>query len=557
MGSPPFMYSAEQRSDARFPVSTFDPKAVTRASWEPSPRRAAQNRPLISFNKHPDHYLSLGRGTKRWIQWLRGVQLFIRSLEFNGELGILVLLVLITNIDDATGWIMRILSGVAMIHCLYAVYHLSRKASGRTPGSSAAYHVFAAIFDLAVMSLYAFGAVSTHNGASEWTTRVNDQNLMRYFVPALYYMTIATGGLHLISLSISLWLGMKFRKISLMPPDMNPLEDHLTARPLHKRNKSSIATGSSSFDEKQYSGHSGSQGRFGSALGNDSHPPIVPFLQTRTGSSHSGESRASLMNLPSRQYQIISGHSPQSSFSSASDKRTLEATPSRLGAYSAVSATESQSPQQMLPSNYANRARPGKFTESWMPTDSLMSRTNQRHQTMTTAAASFRQGNYNNKSYAALNQTTNDNDPSDNSEYDDENGIAYDKPTSIHPNPLGSHPSVPDCTVKDVNLLKAGASNANTELHSLSEMSGNPKRVSNSRDIADQSHVVHNPWKRQRDSSIQLDDDFYCKSYGDLRSATPPIMIGSGRKVSSGIDYGMGYRRNISGKIAEEGRSFR
>ncbi|KHO11597.1 hypothetical protein MAA_10839 [Metarhizium robertsii ARSEF 23] len=157
-GSQPFMYNAAWRNDARFPATTFDPKAVTRASWEPKPRKPPPTGPLISFDRHPDAhmvvshrnnpYLPLGQRMKKWIKGLRNVQFLIRVLEINAAIGSLVLLILITNIDEATGWIMRISPGVAIAQCSYAIYHLSRNASGRTPGSSAAYHVFAATSDL-------------------------------------------------------------------------------------------------------------------------------------------------------------------------------------------------------------------------------------------------------------------------------------------------------------------------------------------------------------------------------------------------------------------------
>ncbi|KAF5133664.1 hypothetical protein E5D57_004290 [Metarhizium anisopliae] len=56
-GSQPFMYNAAWRNDARFPATTFDPKAVTRASWEPKPRKPPPTGPLISFDRHPEYVL--------------------------------------------------------------------------------------------------------------------------------------------------------------------------------------------------------------------------------------------------------------------------------------------------------------------------------------------------------------------------------------------------------------------------------------------------------------------------------------------------------------------
>lgn len=457
-----------------------------------------------------------------------------------------------------------------MAHCLYAIYHLSRKASGRTPGSSAAYHVFAAISDLVVMSLYAFGAFSTHKSAHNWTTRLANQDLLRYFVPAVYYMTIGVGGLHLVSLSISLWLGIMFRRISLMPPDMNPLEDHLTARPFHKRNKSSITTASSLTDEKRLSTASSSRGRPGSELHADSRQPVVPFLNTRTGSSYSIASRSSYVDLPSRQYQIAPGNSPRSSVYSLAEKRFSVPRSSQLGVYSSVPSSEIQPLQRGLANTKEDKGRPGRFTETWVPTDSLISRTNQRNFNMTSVAPNSNRSAPESKPYTALVHAFDEDDSSE-SDYGDENEAAYGQPESLdnsgkHPNPLRSHPTSPPQGSHAINTTRLEQdTGGSTDKHytSLSELSGNSRKISGSRDITDRDSDLRTPWRRERDSSIQLDDGFYSKPYGQLQSATPPIAIGSDRKLSSGVDYGFAYnggvpgRRNVSGKVAEEGRGFR
>ena len=49
----PFMYDAV-RSSRKFPEKEFDPKAITRASWEPKPRKPQKKGPLISFGRHPE-----------------------------------------------------------------------------------------------------------------------------------------------------------------------------------------------------------------------------------------------------------------------------------------------------------------------------------------------------------------------------------------------------------------------------------------------------------------------------------------------------------------------
>lgn len=51
----PFLYEAEKSNEARFPTSTFDPKAVTRKSYAPKMPRPKQEGPLVSFNRHPEY----------------------------------------------------------------------------------------------------------------------------------------------------------------------------------------------------------------------------------------------------------------------------------------------------------------------------------------------------------------------------------------------------------------------------------------------------------------------------------------------------------------------
>lgn len=51
----PYLYDDDRR-DSRSPDKPFDPKAVTRASWQPKPKKKKkQDGPLISFNRHPEY----------------------------------------------------------------------------------------------------------------------------------------------------------------------------------------------------------------------------------------------------------------------------------------------------------------------------------------------------------------------------------------------------------------------------------------------------------------------------------------------------------------------
>ncbi|KAM0438882.1 hypothetical protein ACHAPT_001643 [Fusarium lateritium] len=569
----PFLYSAV-RNDTRFPEPKFDPKAVTRASWTPPKPRKKPSGPLVTFNRHPDahevlthrstEYASMSPLTKSFIKWLRRLQVALRVLQLIAAAGLLTLMILITKTDALQGWVLRITPGVVMIHCVYAVYHLARDAGSRSPASSSAYQLFSFVSDLGTVSFYAFGALSVYNNGDKWQTRLSDQSLMDYFRPTVWYTLISSGGVHVITMCIAAWLCWTFRKISQMPPDMNPLESHLTARPKHKRNKSSLATFSTVDNESRMS--TAASDRRQSIIPHQGvhdgiEPPrAVPFTHTRNGSSTTVGSRASRSNPPaSPQYQRVPTTPRRDRRDSAASKATTRTSATRSiyhDAYTDIPLDERNSPRPA--SGYNNRAsqpRPAKFTETWMPTDSLISRTNQRNRQMEAAKTSAT--NRENKSYEALAQRYNNVDDSD-SEYGDENNPSYalesDTADDLRPHPLRLNP---------LTAVRATPPRAQTpyfpSANSLSEVSSNARRVSASRDIADEKPAAFAP--RNRQSSIQPESDFYTRPYGDLKSATPPVMMvgnNNARKVSTGNDYktySSNYgRRNVSGKVAEEGR---
>lgn len=51
---------------------------------------------------------SMNPSVKKWIHWMRMIQLVLRCLEIPAAVGILVMAILITGVNTATGWIMRI-----------------------------------------------------------------------------------------------------------------------------------------------------------------------------------------------------------------------------------------------------------------------------------------------------------------------------------------------------------------------------------------------------------------------------------------------------------------
>ncbi|KAI1461463.1 hypothetical protein F4805DRAFT_414233 [Annulohypoxylon moriforme] len=634
----PYMYDSDRR-DSRLPEKPFDPKAITRASWEPPPKKKKkQNGPLLAFGRHPDaqavptgrasFFRPMSSTTKWWIKFMRYVQLFLRVLEMIGGGGLLTLMILIGNVDPLTAWVMRITPGVVAISCVYAIWHFIRPANARPPASSAAYQLFAGVMDLAVVPLYAFGVISVNNHGTEWKLIVTaSPELTTALVQSEYYLLISAGGLHVVSLAISIYLGLMFRRIANMPPDMNPLESHLTSRVnQHKRNKSSVATSytavSDDMSSKRLSTPLENYRNSGAAYEDLSRPPSIPFMHTRTGSrdSFASSKRDSRSDLPSRQYQITPGNSPRNSVAdmkrmsnvsglTISTSRTAQrgnytevplhetgvSTPTSSRPSSGVTLAPMPSPSAQQPIN-ASPTRVAKFTEAWYASESLINRTQERQRAMNAAE---RQRQRESRQYEALNQRYNfDEDSDDDRDSDRENNYSVIGPdysdieddgapsspinvtAHLHPNPLRLNP-IPATPPKDAiaGRQKTPFRRADGDGEALSEVNLNDRRVSGSQDIADQQPTsgVTSFWRRStigkgkpnprnRNSSIQPDGDFYSKPYGELKPATPPIMMGTGgnvsggggRQVSSGNDYGdlgsgNSYRRNVSGKIAEEG----
>ncbi|KAI0840833.1 hypothetical protein F5Y06DRAFT_231537 [Hypoxylon sp. FL0890] len=636
----PYMYDPDRR-DSRSPEKPFDPKAVTRASWEPQPKKKKkQDGPLISFNRHPDaHEVPTGRTsrfrpmsgtTKWWIKSMRYVQLFLRILEMIGGGGLLTLMILIGNVDALTSWVMRITPGVVVISCVYAIWHFIRPANARPPASSAAYQLFAGVMDLAVVPLYAFGIMSVINHGAEWKLIVTaSEELTNILVQSEYYLLISAGSLHVVSLGISIYLGLMFHRIATMPPDMNPLESHLTSRvKQHKRNKSSVATSytavSDDSNSKRLSTPLENYRSSGAPYEDLSRPPSIPFMHTRSGSRDSFASayskRDSRSDLPSRQYQVTPGNSPRNSVvGSQADLKRLSTGPgtstprlAQRGSYTEVPLHETgvSSPSSSRPTSSvtltgsypspqqpinASPKRIAKFTEAWYASESLINRTQERQRAMNAAERS-RQS----RQYEALTQRYNFDDSDSDHDSDRENGMM--RPDSdiegdddellsspinvtgqLHPNPLRLNPvpqpSPPTSPSKDIASRQKTPFRPSEHDSALSEIDLNSRRVSGSQDIADATSAPSTTsfWRRStigrskrasagaaprnRNSSIQPDGDFYSKPYGELKPATPPIMMGvsnGDRQVSSGNDYGdlgsgTSYRRNVSGKIAEEG----
>jgi hypothetical protein len=107
---PPFMYQSVSRDDERFPAVKFDPKAVTRASYESKKPKPKPDGPLVSFNRHPDalmvpngrnKFSPMGHKTKSWIKGMRVVQMCLRVVQAIAAVGLIVAM----SVSGLGGWV--------------------------------------------------------------------------------------------------------------------------------------------------------------------------------------------------------------------------------------------------------------------------------------------------------------------------------------------------------------------------------------------------------------------------------------------------------------------
>ena len=232
--------------------------------------------------------------TRTQVKWLRWTQIVLRVCALLGALGLLFCVICIKPTNTTLDWIIRVPAGLAILHCVYAIYHLSRTSKGRTPASSASYMIFAAIIDAGLLPFLVFTAILSRNEYLEppdteghWQTVFPWASQTLQILWATYLLSVTSGGIHVASLCLSIYLALVFRKISALPPDMNPLEDNLTSR--HKRNKSSLSTAPTDATNRM--------SQPSEPLING--PRVVPFMHTRNESSAS-------LQMPGRR--------PQSSF---------------------------------------------------------------------------------------------------------------------------------------------------------------------------------------------------------------------------------------------------
>ncbi|KAJ5463898.1 hypothetical protein N7475_007033 [Penicillium sp. IBT 31633x] len=296
--SPPFLYEPPSAYSFRGPTDRrFNPRAATEASWSRPAEKPKPKGPLVNLNRHPDTWGSfntissftpMSHKTKDRVKYARWTQLALRVLTLLGALGSLFCSIVIKGAAVTIIWIIRVGPIVAILHTIYGIYHNSRSALSRPAGSQASYGLFASILDLGLIAFCVFTAFIAYgqwnSNAYNWGTLFNDSDLTVKLSEATFILALANGVLHLISLAISVFLAVTFRKISRLPPDMNPLENNLTARPRKSHKEANV-------EEKHLSQSTLNSTAEDPLIGS---PRSVPFMHTREQSLGGGSNRDSM-----------------------------------------------------------------------------------------------------------------------------------------------------------------------------------------------------------------------------------------------------------------------
>ena len=366
----------------------------------------------------------------------------------------------------------------------------------------------------------------------------------RRIVRAALLFGIINGSLHLISLLISVYLSIVFRKIARLPPDMNPLEDNLTSR--HKRSRSSVA--------EKHDGHVstvlGMSEAGHSKRGSQAHDPLIapprsiPFMHTRVDSTESFPGyqhtspgiRNSRADMPSQLRHLETKRTSGGDLTRSSGVGS----PTKRSSY----YTENTPPQRISRSSlmndnwytYFNHEEPS-VNENVVRADSIVSSMNDFELRMA------------DETYHHDLPRQHDLEDEDHYQHHHVHGQQSQQQQQQQqspfnrtlPNPLESNPPTPPPAAASIRraILQDGSPNRGATPNS-----------------------------------------FKAKLYGDLRSATPPAMgtyvdipltrAGERAVSNSGTDYGNGFAvlpsgapspslsrlatRDVSGKVAEEGR---
>lgn len=186
-----------------------------------------------------------------------------------------------------------------------------------------------------LISLYANQNWAPQEGDdNRWTSFFKTDFATTTVIHVTFYASIAAGALHLISIGLDLYLILMFRKIARLPPDMNPLENNLTGstrrsrssmKHKHKNSEMTVSSLSSEdFNEKKMGYLSGSTLSLDDSYLSKVKGPearVVPFGHSRVESdnNYSPQHPNSRWN-PQQQYEQVNFYQgPRSARSSRQD----------------------------------------------------------------------------------------------------------------------------------------------------------------------------------------------------------------------------------------------
>lgn len=463
--------------------------------------------------------------------------------------------------------------------------------------------LFASLCDGSIMAFYVFSTITAYyrwdpqhgiwestQEVATWSTWPKLEEGSPYVLKTLFFSAFLCFGVgalfHLLTLLLSIWLFILFRKIVNLPPDMNPLEDNLTSR-AHKRNKSSVST-MSTYDDKRSSKQS--IARSGDPYEDLNRPPSMPFMHTRNNSGTSfstyhsiptsSSPRDSRLDLPSRQYQISPSNSPRASVVNL--KRTSQlslppATPKR-GSYTSV-ATQDQLGHDADSQN-----------DNWYSIDSLSR--NRRSQPPSPVKSTRSPTKPRPQSaYTPLREGYGTYQDIDDRDHDSDIGSS-----TVSTNPLSAHPITPrlaqpqripapnrESALGEISMNRRNTVESSSYSGDLADSNGSRggyydgdaydrtepmerrEQESDYRELTPQPQVRPSASGKgfmgnsNGDAKGRDLGGFKARYYGELRAGTPPTLVSGvkGRQVSSGIDMGVAGgsgMRDVSGKVVEEGR---
>ncbi|CCU74287.1 hypothetical protein BGHDH14_bgh03311 [Blumeria hordei DH14] len=519
----PFLYDAPKSEGSCSPYHSFDPRAISRTSFQSTAPRPKVVGPLVSMEPNYNHYNHLSRtstkvkpmhsSVKKHVSYTQKTLLALRYCQLFCSCALFVIGLLANPIHKTAVWVIRIAIGVTIGHTIYALYHLSRKASGRIPASSASYSLFASLLDIASVAFFIY--IAFFYGIPPTHAKYSLLVILNVDIHVFYKMGLCSAAvgtcLYSVSSSLSLYLAVVFRKIAAMPPDMNPLEDNLTSR--HKRNKSSIAT-NTFVTEVRSSVLTGSKRSSGASYTKSNYLMGSKILQGEPRVSYAPSDSTQLRNarqaLPS---QAGTGSPAPTELKRSSGSATSPKKPSYI---EVPLSDDNESFYQSLVSEFQ--------PTTWYAGDSIK------------------------KSCARSSCVIPD---SPQTRY---TPLQTPQSNKNHPNPLQANPP------SDANESSPQSQSPRETTDPLLLLP-NKESYRHSEDSSDIGDAFIN-----RSSRDQATEHLTrAPRYGDLRPGKPPVMVGRSdtRQISSGNDYffenwsprSILGRRDVSGKLIEEGRS--